>query len=65
MKHTTDLARAIIDEAAAKVLDIDPNVLAGWRERLSKEPTINPSSGMASVAADHSARVGKTKAQNR
>ena len=36
-----DAARAAIDEAAARVLGMDPDVLAGWRERLSKEPTIS------------------------
>ena len=36
-----DTTRAVIDEAAAKVLYVDPNVLAGWRERLSREPTIS------------------------
>ena len=36
-----DAARAVIDEAAARVLDVDPEVLAGWRERLSTEPTIS------------------------
>ena len=35
-----DPARAVIDDAAAKVLSIDPQVIAGWRERLAKEPTI-------------------------
>ena len=38
-----DPARAIIDEAAAKVLNMDPKVLAGWRERLSCEPTVRKS----------------------
>ena len=38
-----DPARAIIDEAAAKVLNMDPKVLAGWRERLSCEPTMRKS----------------------
>ncbi len=36
-----DPVRAIIDKAAAKVLDMDPSVLAGWRELLAREPTIN------------------------
>ncbi len=35
-----DPARAVIDGAAAKVLNADPEVLAGWRERLSREPTM-------------------------
>ena len=35
-----DPARAIIDEAAAKVLNRDPKILASWRERLRCEPTI-------------------------
>ena len=35
-----DPARAIIDGAAAKVLNMNPEVLAGWRERLSREPTM-------------------------
>ena len=38
-----DPVRAIIDEAAAKVLNMDPKVLAGWRERLSCEPTVRKS----------------------
>ena len=38
-----DPVRAVIDEAAAKVLKMDPKVLAGWRERLSREPTIRKS----------------------
>ena len=38
-----DPARAIIDGAAAKVLNVDPEVLVGWRERLSREPTIRKS----------------------
>ena len=38
-----DPARAIIDKAAAKVLNMDPKVLAGWRERLSCEPTMRKS----------------------
>ena len=40
-KAAEDPARAAIDDAAAKVLDMDPAILADWRERLSKEPTIN------------------------
>ena len=35
-----DPARAIIDEAAALALKMDPKVLADWRRRLSLEPTI-------------------------
>ena len=38
-----DPTRAIIDEAAAKVLNMDPKVLAGWRKRLSCEPTMRKS----------------------
>ena len=38
-----DPARAIIDEAAAHALKMDPKVLAGWRERLSCEPTVRKS----------------------
>ena len=38
-----DPARAIIDEAAAHALKTDPKVLAGWRERLSCEPTMRKS----------------------
>ena len=41
MKHVDDPARAIIDEAAAKALDLGPEVLAGWRGRLGRESTIN------------------------
>ena len=36
-----DPARAVIDEAAAKVLNIDPKVIADWSERLAREPTIS------------------------
>ena len=36
-----DPARFIIDEAAAKALDIDQKVIVGWRERLALEPTIS------------------------
>ena len=39
-KAVEDPARAIIDEAAAKVLNMDPKILAIWRERLRCEPTI-------------------------
>ena len=35
-----DPVRAVIDEAAAQALELDPKVLAGWRERLSREPTM-------------------------
>lgn len=35
-----DPARAIIDVAAAKVLDVSPKVLGKWRYLLSHEPTI-------------------------
>ena len=38
-----DPVRAIIDEAAAQALKMDPKVLAGWRERLSCEPTVRKS----------------------
>ena len=38
-----DPVRAIMDKAAAKVLNMDPKVLAGWRERLSCEPTMRKS----------------------
>ena len=38
-----DPVRAIIDEAAAQSLEMDPKVLAGWRERLSREPTVRKS----------------------
>lgn len=38
---TEDPARATIDDAAAKVLNTDPDILAGWRQRQGKEPTIN------------------------
>lgn len=41
MKHADDLARAVIDAAAAKVLDMNPDTLAGWRQMLSREPTIS------------------------
>lgn len=39
-----DPARAIIDEAAAKVLDVNPKILADWRQLLSHEPTIRRNS---------------------
>ena len=35
-----DPARVIIDGAAAKALGVEVAVVTGWRERLSKEPTI-------------------------
>ena len=35
-----DEARRIIDEAAAKCLNLDASVIASWRERLAREPTI-------------------------
>ena len=35
-----DPARVIIDDAAAKALGVEVAVVADWRERLSKEPTI-------------------------
>ena len=38
---TEDKARIIIDKAAAKILDIDPSIIAGWRTRLAREPTIS------------------------
>ena len=41
MSHVDDPARVVIDNAAAKALNLKPEVLAGWRERLSKEPTIS------------------------
>lgn len=41
LKHAVeDTVRSTIDDAAAKVLGIDPQVIAGWREKLAKEPTI-------------------------
>ena len=39
-KAIEDPARVVIDDAAAKVLNMDPKILAGWRERLRCEPTI-------------------------
>ena len=36
-----DSTRIIIDKAAAVVLGINPKIIAGWRERLALEPTIN------------------------
>ncbi|MBI1657210.1 MAG: DEAD/DEAH box helicase family protein [Thaumarchaeota archaeon] len=41
MKHADDPARVIIDSAAASVLKVDSDILAGWREMLSREPTIS------------------------
>ena len=38
---TDDPVRAIIDGAAAKILDINPSIIAGWRKQLAKEPTIS------------------------
>ena len=38
-----DPVRAVIDEAAAQALEMGPNVLAGWRTRLSREPTMRTS----------------------
>ena len=44
MSHAVeDPTRIIIDEAAAKVLNTNPEFLAGWRERLSCEPTVQKS----------------------
>jgi len=41
LKHgPEDRARGIIDQAAAKALNIDESVIAEWRQRLAKEPTI-------------------------
>ena len=37
---TGDPVREEIDSAAALALDMDPQILAGWRRRLSAEPTI-------------------------
>ena len=39
-RATEDPVRAEIDEVAAKALNMDSEVLAGWRELLSREPTI-------------------------
>ncbi len=36
-----DPVRAVIDNAAAKVLGMDPAVLTDWRRRLSREPSIS------------------------
>ena len=33
--------RAILDRAAAQVLRIDGRVIAGWRKRISREPTVS------------------------
>ena len=35
-----DPARATIDAAAAEVLGLDEEVVADWRLRLSREPTV-------------------------
>ncbi|MDE0091487.1 MAG: DEAD/DEAH box helicase family protein [Thaumarchaeota archaeon] len=40
MSNADDPVRVMIDDAAAKVLGAEPEVLAGWRRRLSREPTI-------------------------
>ena len=41
MKHAKRcVARWAIDRAAALACDLDPDVLADWRSRLSAEPTI-------------------------
>ena len=34
-------ARKVIDHAAAQALNLPPDRLRDWRERLSKEPTVN------------------------
>lgn len=36
-----DPVREMLDTAAAKVLDVNPDILANWRERLCREPTIS------------------------
>lgn len=42
LKHAAhDSTRAIMDEAAAKCLNVEESVITDWRRRLSKEPTIN------------------------
>lgn len=38
---TEDPVRAVIDGAAAKVLNTNPDILTEWREMLSREPTIS------------------------
>ena len=40
MHVSDDPVRAIIDAAAARVLDMQPEELADWRRRLSEEPTV-------------------------
>ena len=37
----SDPVRAILDEAAAKTIGLDPEQVKDWRERLAKEPTIS------------------------
>ena len=42
MKQAEDCAvRRVIDEAAARALGLDPEVLADWRRRLAAEPTVS------------------------
>lgn len=36
-----DPVRAMLDAAAANVLGLEPDVLAGWRRRLCREPTVS------------------------
>ncbi len=38
---TSDPVRAMLDAAAANVLSVEPGVLAGWRRRLCREPTVS------------------------
>ena len=41
MRQATECAvREIIDEAAAKAIGVDPAVIADWRTRLAREPTV-------------------------
>ncbi len=40
MSNADDPVRVMIDDAAAKVLGAEPEVLADWRRRLSREPTM-------------------------
>ena len=37
--------RQIIDEAAALALGVEPTIIADWRRRLPKEPTITNERG--------------------
>lgn len=58
MSNADDPVRVMIDDAAAKVLGAEPEVLADWRRRLSREPTMRSAKqqqyGLENGLAGHS-----------